>query len=389
MRILMVPMAAMAETSGPFSRTQWFAQAFIDRGYEVALCAARDPNFREISGTKNYFLPIPTPMGLPRFIGLHTFPIAEKLGLIKRKNVHSFEEVLFLTGANSYSYFTNSIEWIRKAIKDFKPDLVYAEFNLSAIIAAKLEGIMVFSSFSYPAQTSYATSPQYSQGVNRALKKLGINTVQSSLEIFEFADQLVIPSSYELEPINRKNVIFIGSLGKRKKVEETKNKDTILAYMGNGTISKSVLVKVLTEAFSGSNFEVYIAGRGLQEVNESNIHIGSHFDFSILLNSAVAFINHGGQNSMMDGLVYAVPQIICPGKVFERKYNAEIIEKNQAGIQLTEKNFDAENIKKAITLFTGNQTYSENAKKLGDSLAALGGAATVINQIECMFSGVI
>lgn len=260
----MVPMAAMAETSGPFSRTKWFAQAFIDRGYEVALCAARDPNFREISGTKNYFLPIPTPMGLPHFIGLHTFPIAEKLGMIKRKTVHSFEEVLFLTGANSYSYFTNSIEWIRKAIKDFKPDLVYAEFNLSAIIAAKLEGIMVFSSFSYPAQTCYATSPQYSQGVNRALKKIGMNTVQSSLEIFEFADQLVIPSSYELEPINRQNVIFIGSLGKRKKVEETKNKDTILAYMGNGTISKSVLVKVLTEAFSGSNFEVYSRKRAAE-----------------------------------------------------------------------------------------------------------------------------
>ena len=133
----------------------------------------------------------------------------------------------------------------------------------------------------------------------------------------------------------------------------------------------------------------YIAGRGLQKVNESNIHIGSYFDFSILLNSAVAFINHGGQNSMMDRLAYAVPQIICPGKVFERKYNAEIIEKNQAGIQLTEKNFDAENIKKAITLFTENQTYSEKAKKLGDSLAALGGAATVIDLIECMFSGAI
>ena len=385
MRILMVPMAAMAETAGPFSRTQKLAQIFTDRGYEVALCAARDPNFRMISGTENYFLPVPVPMGLPRMIGLHTFPIAEKLGLMKHKTVHSFEEVLFLTGANSYPYFINSIEWIRKAIKDFRPDLVYSEFNLSAIVAAKLDGIMVFSGFSYPAQTSYAASPQYSKGVNRALKELGMNTVQSSLDIFELADQLIIPSSYELEPINRQNVIFTGPLGKREEAVKTEKKSKILAYMGNGTISKTSLIKVLTEAFAGSNYEIYIAGRGLQEVNENNMHIGSHFDFPALLPGAAAYINHGGQNSIMDGLAYGVPQIICPGKVFERKYNAASIEKNQAGIWLTEKKFNAESIKKAIKLFTENQSYSENAKKLGDSLAALGGAEAVIHQIELTF----
>lgn len=76
MKILIVPMSAIAETSGPFSRTQKLAQAFIERGYEVALCAARDPNFHDINGTKNYFLPIPVPMGLPGFIGLHSFPVA-------------------------------------------------------------------------------------------------------------------------------------------------------------------------------------------------------------------------------------------------------------------------------------------------------------------------
>ena len=47
---------------------------------------------------------------------------------------------------------------------------------------------------------------------------------------------------------------------------------------------------------------------------------------------ALVYLNHGGQNSVMTGLIYGVPQIIFPGNIFERQYNAASIEQLKAGL---------------------------------------------------------
>ena len=50
----------------------------------------------------------------------------------------------------------------------------------------------------------------------------------------------------------------------------------------------------------------------------------------------------------MDGLLNSVPQIVCPGKVFERKYNANSVEKLNVGKILTEEEFNADIIGKIV-----------------------------------------
>lgn len=384
MKILIVPMAAMAETKGPFSRVSHLAQAFLNEGFEVALCAAKDENYHEIDGVKCYKLDVPVPMGLPKAIGCRTFPIAKKLGLMSKKTVHSFEEVLHLTGAISKKYFKQSIEEIRAAIKEYKPDLVYSEFNLSAIIAAKFEGIKVYCSYSYPVQPSYAASMQYAKGVNEVLSEYGLKNVKSSLDIFNMADKKIVPSCFALEPVEGENVIFTGPFTKNEVSVTEEKRDMIAAYMGNGTISGKKLVKVLTEVFSKTRYEVYLAVPGMRKTDNKNIHIDSRFDFSSILPQSALFINHGGQNSIMDGIIYEVPQLICPGKVFERKYNAESIDKNGAGIYIDEKQFTTDVIKNASLKLLSSDN-SDNIKKLKQMLTCLGGTEKVVQVIKADF----
>ena len=123
-RILLVPMAAMAETAGSFARVRQLAKALLAAGHEVAVCCARDVNYSAIEGTVEYPLSIPVPLGLPEKIGKHTFPIAQKLGVTSVKKVNSFEDVLYLTGNTDYKYLNKSVDEIRRAIKEFRPDIV-------------------------------------------------------------------------------------------------------------------------------------------------------------------------------------------------------------------------------------------------------------------------
>lgn len=152
MRMLIVPMAAMAETAGSYSRTVLLAEGLRKRGIEVATCAACDFNFRPIEGVENYHLTVPMPLGLPRRIAVHTFPIAQKLGITSRKSVNSFDDVLHLTGNTQYAYIKRSVWDIRNAIQAFDSDVIYSEFNISAIVAGKLEHKRICISASMPTQ---------------------------------------------------------------------------------------------------------------------------------------------------------------------------------------------------------------------------------------------
>lgn len=380
-RILLVPMPAMAPTAGPFSRTQLLAGAFLAQGFSVSLCAADDVNYRPISGVPNYFLSSPVPFGLPKTIGTRAFSFAEKLGLPGKKPVRSFEEVLHFTGATAYSYFKKSVTEIRSAIAAFQPDLIYSEFNLSAIVAAKAEGKPVFASYSYPAQMSFAASPQFAGGVRRVLAELHQPPVRSALELFLRADVRIVPSIRELEPIDCENTYFVGSLKKAPEMRGGGEKSRILAYLGTGTILKKRLLNEICDAFADSTFEVYLAGMEPECSPCPNIHTDWKFDFSALLPSAAVFLSHGGQNSLVDGLLYGVPQLIYPGKVFERQYNAESIVKNKAGIRLAEDEFTAKNIRDAVGVLTSDDSFLENSKRLGMVLTAPGGTDAVIQHI--------
>lgn len=381
MRVLIIPMSAMAETAGSFSRTILLTGALKEANIDTAVCFAKDVNYKPINHVKCYFLSVPMPLGLPKIIATHTFPMAQKLGITNRKSVNSFDEVLHLTGNIDYKYLKNSVSDIRNAIQDFNPNVIYSEFNISAIIAGKIEKKKIFITASFPTQYAYANTSRYVCGLNRLLKEYGFAPVKSCLELFSWADKKFVPSCYELEPFQNKNVIFCGTW-KRISPAISKNRNKILVYMGNGTISQKKMVREISEAFRNDGFSIYIAGKGLKKRCFDNIQTAPYFDFNQLLPQSILYINHGGQNSVIDGLIYGVPQLICAGKVFERRYNAGSIVKIGAGLEIPYKEFTGRNIKMAADKIISENKYRENALKIGNALLSQGGTENIIHSLE-------
>ena len=164
------------------------------------------------------------------------------------------------------------------------------------------------------------------------------------------ADKTFCPGIEELEPIYRENIYFCGSI--KNVIREDKKRDKILVYMGNGTVSPKKMLKILKKSFSKSEYEVYFASNALKSADIGNIHVAPFWDFNSMLDEAVLYINHGGQNSIVDGLSHGVPQLVIPGKIFERKYNAMSISDNNAGIFLSAHDLETEK-------FLSKSRYSE------------------------------
>lgn len=385
MRILVVPMFALSRMGGPWSRAQKISAAFMEAGHDVTMGVAHDGNCTGPVAPHVVELPAPSPLGLPMPLSSRAFPIAERLGIAGRRPVRSFEEVLWLTGALSHRYEAQSVELLRRHIRSERVDVVYSEFSLPAIIAAQAEGVPCVGTASYPTQAAYACDPSKAKGVRRLLSELALPDVATSLDLFGRMERRFVPSCAELEPLESDNVVFCGFLDGKAATREARSaasRDAIVVYMGMGSVPRAAVMRVASALAESTGRHVYVAGFAGSPFDEGGLHVAERFDFSELLPRACAFVNHGGQNSVMDALAYGVPQVICPGRVFERRFNAQSVELAGAGVCLGR--FDEPTVLRTIERITREGSFEAKADELRDSLASLGGTATIVAKVECL-----
>ena len=378
MNVLVVPMFALSRMGGPWSRAQAIASAFEHSGHNAVLGMAEDGNCANPCVDDTCQLPVPAPLGLPMAVSSRTFPLAERLGIAGRKPVRSFEEVLWLTGALSYEYEKASVDAICDVVLSHRIDAVYSEYSLPAIIAARALGLPAFGSFSYTTQASYASAPARAGGVRKLLRELRLPDVESSLDLFGWLDRRFVPSCRELEPIEDDGVEHVGFIREVPHGAEAE-RDCVVLYMGSGSVPQGQVERAAARLSIVLGCDAYVAGSG-EERSEGLVHFAPRFDFSQLLPRARCFIHHGGQNSTMDALACGAPQVIVPGRVFERVFNAERVERSGAGMKLG--SFDTNELVDACKRVIDNPSFAESAAVLCRSLSSCGGSARIVSAVE-------
>ena len=377
-------MVARSRMVGPWSRAQRVARAFQDGGHEVTLAWGDDGNCADpIAPTLE--IPVPAPLGLPEAIARHTFPLASRLGLMGRKPVRSFEEVLWLTGALDERYTRAAVDILRAHMRTSRPNVVYSEFSLAAVIAARAEGIPCVGSASQPTTAAYASNPRKSAGIRRLLREMGMPAPASSLTVLEGMRRRFIPSCPTLEPWAGERAVYCGFLDEPPALTATP-RDCALVYLGAGSVPASVAVRVGRELARALGCDVYVAGvpEATQVTGGHTVSCAPRFDFADLLPRARVFVHHGGQNSMMDALSHEVPQLIVPGRVFERQFNAEAVENARCGLTVREPKPAL--IARATRALVDEPALTSGIRGVCAELSSLGGGARIVREVEKLIS---
>ena len=373
-------MVARSRMGGPWTRAKRVARAFRDGGHEVTFAWGDDGNCFDPGGPA-LEIPVPSPLGLPDAIARHTFPLASRLGLMGRKPVRSFEEVLWLTGALDERYTRAAVEVLRTHMRAARPDVVYSEFNLAAIIAARAEGIPCVGSGSQPTTASYASNLRKSAGIRRLLREMGMPAPASSLTILEGMARRFIPSGPTLEPRAGERAVYCGFLDEPPALTPTP-RDCALIYLGAGSVPAGVAARAGRELAEALSCDVYVAGvsEAVYAAGDREVACAPRCDFAELLPRARVFVHHGGQNSVMDALSYEVPQIIVPGRVFERQFNAEAVENARCGLTVREPKPAL--IARAARSLVNEPALTSGIRGLREELTSLGGAARIVREVE-------
>ena len=373
-------MLARSQMGGPWLRAQQIARAFLSRGHEVMLGWGDDGNcVAPVAPT--FQIPVPSPLGLPEAIARYTFPLASRLGLMGRKPVHSFEEVLWLTGSLDYRYSCAVVEKLRDFIRTWRPDVVYSEFNLAAVIAARAEGIPCVGSGSQPTTLSYASNPRKSAGIRRLLREMGMPAPASSLSILEGMKRRFIPSCPTLEPRAGERAIYCGFLDEPPALTATR-RDCALVYLGSGSVPAGVAMRAGRELAEVLSCDVYVAGvpDAVYAAAGREVHCAPRLNFAELLPRSRVMVHHGGQNSMMDALAYEVPQVVVPGRVFERQFNAEAVERTHCGLSVRAPK--PAHIAEAALRLVDEPALTSGIRGVRDELSTLGGTEGIVCEVE-------
>ena len=373
-------MLARSQMGGPWSRAQQITCAFLSRGHEVMLAWGDDGNCVDpIAPTLE--IPVPSPLGLPEAIARHTFPLASRLGLMGRKPVHSFEEVLWLTGALDERYTRAAVEVLRTHMRAKRPDVVYSEFNLAAVIAARAEGIPCVGSGSQPTTVAYASNPRKSSGIRRLLREMGMPAPASSLSILEGMARRFIPSCPTLEPRAGERAIYCGFLNEPPALTAAP-RDCAVVYLGSGSVPAGVAMRAGRELAEVLSCDVYVAAvpEAVYAAAGREVHCAPRLNFAELLPRARVMVHHGGQNSMMDALAYEVPQVVVPGRVFERQFNAEAVERTRCGLSACAPKPAL--IAEAALHLVDEPALTSGIRGVRDELSELGGTEQIVREVE-------
>ena len=378
-------MVARSRMGGPWSRAQRVARAFQDGGHEVTLAWGDDGNCVD-PGAPALEIPVPSPLGLPEAIARHTFPLASRLGLMGRKPVHSFEEVLWLTGALDERYTRAAVDTLRAHMRAARPDVVYSEFSLAAVIAARAEGIPCVGSASRPTTAAYASNPRKSGGVRRLLREMGMPAPASSLTVLEGMGRRFIPSCPTLEPRAGERAVYCGFLDEPPALTG-RPRDCARVYLGAGSVPAGVAVRAGRELAEALGCDVYVAGvpEATQVSGGHTVTCAPRFDVAELLPRAQVFVHHGGQNSMMDALSDEVPQVIVPGRIFERQFNAEAVENARCGLTVHAPK-PALIARAARRIVVDEPALTSGIRGLRDELSSLGGTKRIVREVEKLVS---
>ena len=377
---------------GPLTRCLAIAQEAQMRGHSVAFLCKKEfrPLVKNI-GCEIFTAPKPRPyLGVP-------VPL------------YRLSDAAIALGMTDKDYIEQSLKSEFSAIERFKPDVIFAETQLTAAISSNYFKIPLASTASWVDHPNF-TSPLFDinesfvgheVGFNMFLEKYKLPPVSDICELAFLRSQLkIVPSIPEFEPELANNNIdglrFVGALlypgieiGSIPNYLLNSEKEHIIVYMSRGKLKPNYYFPEIIKAFQDSNFRlsIIVDPQTFKEHQKNinglkNIRLFKKLPGLVAMRRSSLVITRGGQNTTMSSLLAGTPLLIYPGENAEPDFHARNIERCGAGKNFLSDEFTYEKLKRETDLIISDQSFHINAERMGNRIREYGGAYGALVNME-------
>jgi UDP:flavonoid glycosyltransferase YjiC (YdhE family) len=394
MRILIPVFSPSTGTWGSITRVLAIERAAASMGHAVAYCASGFVAERlRQTGNTVYDMPASTMLGLPEPLSRRLAARSQDSSIPVRpgKGVGSIWLVLMFSGMTGRRYLDSLVAAQLSAVGDFKPDLIFTEMDPGALLTSRITGIPLAVTYASVMQTGVGSFPwrRLHASMERVARRRG-KPGHASLDFFQDDSVLkVIPSIPELEegvPATPR-FAFVGSLLRSFRTRQDggftlePGKRYVFVYVGTGSVSQVTLRRVLPELFpKGSDTVCLVGAQSVErEQRRGNVVWRPFFDAEAIMPRCDWVICHAGHNTIIQSLTNHVPLILFPGPIFERRFNARMVERAGAGVFGELPDFTAGWLRAAMR---DQAEPAARAAALAERIRDLGGAEAAVRAME-------
>jgi UDP:flavonoid glycosyltransferase YjiC (YdhE family) len=385
MKILFLLFSPPTGTWGSLTRVLALAERASAEGDEIAFCASgvlagrlRDFGYRvfDVPRSTMFGLPLPISRLMERKSQKIALPVKEG------KAIGSVWFVLKLSGMTGRRYLERLVAAELAVIEGFKPDVLFTEMDPGAFLASMISGIRLFATYASVMERGKDTRTyaRLMKTMRLILKEHGVSKALMDGPYNLPCVRWLVPSIPELEEPGpeMKGALFAGSfLGSFGSARESgfeldPTKRYVFAYVGTGSVSLGLLMRTLPEVFpSGSDTLCLVGAQSIRrELRLGNVVFRPYFDAGRIIPHCEWVICHGGHNTIMQSLSCGVPLLIFPGPIFERRFNASMVQRSGAGFMLELSDFRKERILEAMS---SRDSCAAVAQTLGERIRAYDG----------------
>ncbi len=309
--------------------------------------------------------------------------VYKMLYVVKKTNELIVETAMGESGTFDYLVYDEGISVNKELLE---------KFNIKKVIALS---------------TAFAMNEKIMDEIVNDLKAINIipDDEKSSGEILKFAEDFfsgkyadlnVVFTSKYYQPygdeFDDNKYKFVGpSIINRQEVKEFKienpdNKKLVFVSLGTIVNQNIKFYKDCFEALGSRDDLIVIMSVGKKiDIKDlgmipENFRVYDYVPQLEVLEQVDLFITHGGMNSSSEGLYNDLPLIVVPQMV-DQFAVAKRVKEFGAGIEL-KGNVNSSSISKAVNEVLSNNSYKENAEKIGKSLREAGGYKKAVDYIH-------
>lgn len=159
---------------------------------------------------------------------------------------------------------------------------------------------------------------------------------------------------------------------------------TVLVALGTTNVGAGDrFIRAAAQGLSDAGIRAIIAdpSKALADFHDENILVVPHVPQQDLLRHVIAFINHGGYNSVLEGIWHHVPMVLA-GIRDDQPLLAEKSDEYGIGIAVRFSRATAAQIAEATQRVLSDPQYRENTRPYAEALRAAGGLRAAVDAIE-------
>lgn len=393
MRLLIPLFSPATGTWGGLTRVIAIADAARKAGHQVAFCASGylETALRE-RGYQVFTTPPTTMFGLPAPLSRLLERRSQHVSIPVKpgRSIGNIWFVLLLSGLARSGYLRRLVAEEINAANAFQADKLFTDLDPAAFLTSAITGLPLASAYAHIATHGRGSLPWklMQRACAPVLQSYGQPTLTPDELFFGPAVLKIIPSIPELDGTDpaRSDVRYVGQLlGPIQSLPaadfqlET-GRRYVFTYVGTGSISLDTLQKILPQVFPADGERICLVGAQsiAQPYRLEAVAFRPYVPADAVLPMCDWTICHGGQNTIIQSLLYNVPLLIFPGPIFERRYNASKVEEAGAGLMGESNEFTIGWLRAA---FEQQPRCASQAAALGKRIRSYGGAPAAVEAI--------